>query len=116
MQIGQLLSVLDTLSPFWSQTSLIDNNSILGGREPKCSLEICNIFFSLVIEKRAHFSSLKTMTYQLGSFWSEHTPQYKKETKRLEIILWRLLYSTKHLPSKYPVMFSVFGSSTIPTF
>ena len=27
---------------------------------------------------------LKTMTYQLESSWSEHTPQYKKEMKRLE--------------------------------
>ena len=32
----------------------------------------------------ALFSSLKTMTYQLESFWSKHTPQYEKETKRLE--------------------------------
>ena len=24
------------------------------------------------------------MRYQLESFWSEHTPQYEKETKRLE--------------------------------
>ena len=24
------------------------------------------------------------MTYQLESFWSEHTPQYEKEAKRIE--------------------------------
>ena len=28
---------------------------------------------------------------QLKSFWLDNTPQYEKETKRIEIISWRLL-------------------------
>ena len=44
----------------------------------------CYIFKCLPKRKEHLFSSLKTMTYQLESFWLEYTPQFEKETKRFK--------------------------------
>ena len=48
-------------------------------------MEIENSLFKRLPMRKEHlFFCLKTMTYQLESFWSEQTPQHEKETKTFE--------------------------------